>query len=116
MSKQLADGAVDAISTYWHFAAKAEAAGLKVVEPAEAQRVLQAAKSFLDGCRELGLPVIHAYVTRRPEELKAGIHTGAGQLGTKIATDTTNAVNRDFHQRVVRPLPISPAARPLVHG
>lgn len=53
-----------------------ESVGQSVVEPAEAQRVLLAAKRFLDGCRSLGLPVVHAYVTRRPEELAAGIHTG----------------------------------------
>ena len=29
MSKQLQDGAVDAVSTFWHFAAKLEAAGMK---------------------------------------------------------------------------------------
>jgi len=53
-----------------------ETVGQSVVEPTEAMRVLAAAKSFLDGCRELSIPVIHAYVTRRPEELAAGLHTG----------------------------------------
>jgi NitT/TauT family transport system substrate-binding protein len=31
MSRQLTDGAVDAVSTYWHFTAKLEAAGMKPV-------------------------------------------------------------------------------------
>lgn len=53
-----------------------ERVGQSVVEPAEAERVLAACKTFLDGCRDLGIPVVHAYVTRRPEELAAGIHTG----------------------------------------
>jgi nicotinamidase-related amidase len=50
--------------------------GQAVVEPDAADRVLSCAKTFLDGCRSLGIPVIHAYVTRRQEELDAGIHTG----------------------------------------
>ncbi|GIU91118.1 MAG: isochorismatase [Acidimicrobiia bacterium] len=53
-----------------------ESVGQSVVEPAEAQRVLNAAKRFLDEVRSRGVPVIHAYVVRRPEELAAGIHTG----------------------------------------
>jgi nicotinamidase-related amidase len=50
--------------------------GQCVVEENAADRVLTCAKTFLDGCRSLGIPVIHAYVTRRQEELDAGIHTG----------------------------------------
>lgn len=53
-----------------------ESVGQSVVEPDEAQRVLGASKVFLDGVRQLGIPVVHAYVVRRPEELAAGIHTG----------------------------------------
>jgi len=50
--------------------------GQCVVEDDAAERVLTCSKTFLDGCRSLGIPVIHAYVTRRQEELDAGIHTG----------------------------------------
>lgn len=50
--------------------------GQCVVEPDAAERVLTSSKTFLDGCRSLGIPVIHAYVTRRQEELDAGVHTG----------------------------------------
>jgi len=50
--------------------------GQCVVEEDAAARVLTCAKTFLDGCRSIGIPVIHAYVTRRQEELDAGIHTG----------------------------------------
>jgi len=50
--------------------------GQCVVEEDAAHRVLTSSKTFLDGCRSLGIPVIHAYVTRRQEELDAGIHTG----------------------------------------
>lgn len=50
--------------------------GQSVVEEDAAERVLTCSKSFLDGCRSLGIPVIHAYVTRRQVELDAGIHTG----------------------------------------
>ncbi len=53
-----------------------ESVGQSVVEPAEAERVLATAKHHLDLCRSIGVPVVHAYVTRRPEELAAGIHTG----------------------------------------
>ena len=50
--------------------------GQCVVEEDAAERVLTSSKTFLDGCRSLGIPVIHAYVTRRQEELDAGVHTG----------------------------------------
>ncbi len=50
--------------------------GQAVVEQEAADRVLSSSKMFLDRCRAMGIPVIHAYVTRRQEELDAGIHTG----------------------------------------
>ncbi len=50
--------------------------GQAVVEQDAADRVLSSSKMFLDRCRAMGIPVIHAYVTRRQEELDAGIHTG----------------------------------------
>ena len=50
--------------------------GQSVVDEQSAKRVLTAAKPFLDNCRALGIPVIHAYVVRRQEELDAGLHTG----------------------------------------
>lgn len=53
-----------------------ETVGESVVLPDEADRVLTSAKRYLDLCRDLGIPVVHAYVVRRPEELAAGFHTG----------------------------------------
>lgn len=50
--------------------------GQAVVEQEAADRVLSSSKMFLDRCRAMEIPVIHAYVTRRQEELDAGIHTG----------------------------------------
>lgn len=50
--------------------------GQSVVEQDAADRVLSAAKPFLAACRTLGIPVVHAYVVRRQEELDAGLHTG----------------------------------------
>jgi nicotinamidase-related amidase len=53
-----------------------ETVGQSVVEPAQAERVLAGSKRLLDSARALGIPVVHAYVSRRQAELDAGIHTG----------------------------------------
>ncbi len=53
-----------------------EAVGQSVVVPEEAERVLGAAKRFLDLCRSLEIPVVHAYAVRRPEEIASGFHSG----------------------------------------
>lgn len=53
-----------------------EAVGQSVVVPEEAERVLGASKRFLDLSRSKGIPVIHAYAVRRPEEADAGFHSG----------------------------------------
>lgn len=53
-----------------------ETVGESVVLPEEAERVLGSAKRLLDLCRDLGIPVVHAYVVRRPEEIAAGFHSG----------------------------------------
>ena len=50
--------------------------GQCVVEEEAADRVMRSARTLLDGCRALHMPVIHAYVVRRQEELDAGLHTG----------------------------------------
>lgn len=53
-----------------------EGVGQAVLVPAEAERVTAASKRLLDGCRSVGIPVVHAYVVRRPEEVAAGFHSG----------------------------------------
>lgn len=64
-----------------------EAVGSSVVEPAEAKRVLSSSKKMLNACRSLGIPVVHAYVVRRPEEIAAGFHSG-GLAYTMLAQST----------------------------
>lgn len=71
--------------------------GQSVVEEAEAQRVLSAAKPFLARCRGLGIPVVHAYVVRRQEELDAGLHTGGLAY---------NIVGRDIRASQLPHLPV----------
>jgi len=53
-----------------------ETVGQSVVVPEEARRILGSTKRFLDICRGWGMPVVHAYVVRRPEEAGAGFHSG----------------------------------------
>jgi nicotinamidase-related amidase len=50
--------------------------GQSMVLAEEAARVLGSSKRFLDLCRTVGIPVIHAYVVRRPEEAARGFHSG----------------------------------------
>lgn len=53
-----------------------ETVGQAVVLPGEAERVLDSSKRLLDLCRSLDIPVVHAYVVRRPEEVEAGFVSG----------------------------------------
>ncbi len=53
-----------------------ETVGHSVVEPAEAERVLASAAAFLAACRERGVPVVHVYAVRRPEEIDSGFEFG----------------------------------------
>ena len=50
--------------------------GQAVVDPAQADAVSAGAKRMLDEARTRGIPVVHAYVVRRPDEIAAGIHSG----------------------------------------
>ncbi len=79
--------------------------GQAVVDEKAADRVLSCAKTLLDGCRSLGIPVIHAYVTRRQEELDAGIHTGGlayNIVGRDLnASQSPNRPTRTHGDRVV---------------
>ena len=53
-----------------------ETVGQAVLRPAQAERVVSANAALLDRCRELGIPVVHAYVVRRQFETDRGFHTG----------------------------------------
>ncbi|MPZ51754.1 MAG: isochorismatase family protein [Acidimicrobiia bacterium] len=53
-----------------------ETVGQSVVVASEAERMLSANKAFLDQCRDLNIPVVHAYVVRRTEEVESGFHSG----------------------------------------
>ncbi|MDP2623995.1 MAG: cysteine hydrolase [Actinomycetota bacterium] len=57
--------------------------GQSTVLEEEADRVLGSTKRFLDMCRSAGMPVIHAYVVRRPEEASRGFHSGGIAYLTK---------------------------------
>ncbi len=54
-----------------------ESVGQAVVIPEEAERVISSARRMLDLCRHAGMPVVHAYVRRRPAEA-AALFTGGG--------------------------------------
>ncbi|MQB01323.1 MAG: isochorismatase family protein [Actinobacteria bacterium] len=53
-----------------------EAVGQAVVLPEEAERVLASTKRLLDACRDMGIPVVHAYVSRRRAEVDNDLHSG----------------------------------------
>ncbi|MFP3916091.1 MAG: cysteine hydrolase family protein [Actinomycetota bacterium] len=53
-----------------------ETVGQSVVVASEAERVLKASRRLLDLCRGMGIPVVHVYVVRRPEEARAGFVAG----------------------------------------
>lgn len=74
-----------------------EAVGQAVVEPAQAERVLASSKRMLDLCRSVGIPVVHAYVVRRPEEAAAGFHSGGLAY---IKTAQTIGASQAPHRRV----------------
>jgi biuret amidohydrolase len=50
--------------------------GQAVVEPDEAERVLEANQQLLDASRAEDIPVVHAYVVRPSHEVAAGFHAG----------------------------------------
>ena len=50
--------------------------GQAVIEPSEITPVITGASRLLDAARAGEIPLIHAYVARRPEEVAAGIHSG----------------------------------------
>jgi nicotinamidase-related amidase len=54
--------------------------GDKLVPTAEAAGILAASTRLLDGCRSLGVPVVHAYVNRLPVELRARV--GSSRFAT----------------------------------
>jgi nicotinamidase-related amidase len=62
------------------------AVGQAVVDPTQAERVSAGAKRMLDEARSRGIPVVHAYVVRRPDEVSAGIHSG-GLAYTMLGRD-----------------------------
>jgi nicotinamidase-related amidase len=47
--------------------------GPKTLPPAEATAVIESSVRLLDACRELGIPIVHAYVNRLPVELEARV-------------------------------------------
>lgn len=46
------------------------------VDESEAERVLRSTRDLLDFARGLGIPVVHAYSTRRPEEIDGQLEFG----------------------------------------
>lgn len=80
-----------------------EAVGHSVVEPQEAERVMASSKRMLDACRSLEIPVVHAYVVRRPQEISAGFHTG-GLAYTMLAQSigASQAPHRPVRSQVDR--------------
>ncbi|MBI4171193.1 MAG: cysteine hydrolase [Actinobacteria bacterium] len=47
--------------------------GAKTLPPDEARAVLDASCRLLEACRAIGVPVVHAYVERRPVEIEARV-------------------------------------------
>ena len=58
---------------------------------ADARRVLGAARRLLDFCRARGIPVIHAYVKRRPAEVERGLGLTAYVEASQQARLSQNA-------------------------
>lgn len=80
-----------------------EAVGQSVVLPEEAERVGTASKRMLDACRDIGIPVVHAYVVRRPEEVAAGFHSGGlAYTTTAQAIGASQAPHRPVRTRLDR--------------
>ncbi|MFQ5878638.1 MAG: cysteine hydrolase family protein [Dehalococcoidia bacterium] len=52
--------------------------------PDEAERVVSHAKELLDFARSQGMPVVHAYTTRRPVELQVGSRFEYGRVGRAL--------------------------------
>jgi biuret amidohydrolase len=72
-----------------------ETVGQAVVEPDEAKRVIDANRRRLDTARELGVPVVHAYVVRPTYEPERGIYAG-GLAYIKAAQD--NGISQAPHR------------------
>jgi nicotinamidase-related amidase len=79
--------------------------GSSPVAPDEAERVLRHARELLDFARGEGLPVVHVYVSRRPQELEAGL------AGAKPASSTQWRISQNV-QTEVRPIPDRLAGSP----
>jgi len=74
------------------------AVGAKLLPTDEAHAVLAASASFLDAVRALGVPVVHAYVNRRPEEIAARIGNGSFSVASRVAAGPTG--HRDVPDRL----------------
>jgi nicotinamidase-related amidase len=79
--------------------------GSSPVAPEEAERVLRHARELLGFARSEGLPVVHVYVSRRPQELDAGL------AGPKPATSVAYRISQNV-QTDVRPIPDRLAGSP----
>lgn len=81
-----------------------ESVGQAVVEPEEAARVLKANARLLGACRGAGIPVVHAYVVRRPVEGEHGFHTGGlAYMGAAHEARLSQAPHRAPRTRLDRP-------------
>lgn len=72
--------------------------GDKALSAAEAASVLAASTRLLDACRDLGVPVVHAYVNRLPVELEARMGS------SRFATISKDLASRGAAQPPDRPL------------
>src|SRR5258706_16278099 len=61
------------------------------VAPEEAKRVISHSRRLLDFARAEGLPVIHAYVKRRPVEVEHGFVNSSAAGGSQRARLSQNA-------------------------
>ncbi|MPZ14949.1 MAG: isochorismatase family protein [Chloroflexi bacterium] len=85
-----------------------EAVGESVVLPDEADRVIKSSKRLLDAARSLSMPVVHAYVARRPEEQHEHFHAG----GLAYLRTTTELAESQLPHRKSRYRPDRPAGTP----
>jgi nicotinamidase-related amidase len=82
--------------------------GQAVVEPAEAERVLEANHRLLDACRAEQIPVVHTYVVRPAHELAADFHAG-GLAYLRVGDEA--GISQAPH-RAARTRPDRPAGSP----
>lgn len=81
-----------------------ESVGQSVVEPEEAARVVAATRTLLEACRDEGIPVIHAYVTRQQHDIDAGIVAGGLEyIKTAQRIGASQAPHRPPRTRPDRP-------------